>query len=159
MSKDSQLIAVRKTLELEEHKALQHASEIDRVVRERREALESVIAKQEGLKRKLLDLAQKHRINALQGGDVARLAGIDRYAGRLRKELAETDEHVASKQQDLDRALERAKLADEDLVKARLERKRVERFIDERSLREKMLGAAVEEALLDEMSSFRRGEK
>lgn len=159
MAKDSQLTAVRKTLELEEHKALQHYSEIDRVVRERRESLDVTKARQQALKKKLLDLAQKHRMNALQGGEVAQLAGIDRYAGRLRKELAEVDELVASKQQELDRALERAKLADEDLVKARLERKRIERFIDERSLQEKVLGAAVEEALLDEMSSFRRGDK
>lgn len=159
MAKDSQLTAVRKTLELEEHKALQYSSEIDRVVRERREAYEGVRGRQEALRKKLLDLAQKQRVSALHGGEVAQLAGIDRYAARLRKELAEVDELVASKQQELDRALERAKLADEDLVKARLERKRIERFIDERSLQEKVLGAAVEEALLDEMSSFRRGDK
>lgn len=157
MNQDSQLGSLRKTLELEERKALQHYQDVERVVAERRKITSEAAKRVDALRKRIDDLDRVGRVRALRKGNIVYVHGATSFLRRLRKELAEAQTEHDAREKELQQAVERAKLAEEELSAARLERRRVEKLVEDRSERARIVGAAIEEVLNEEMTNFKTG--
>lgn len=140
--------------ELEEREALLERQRIDSIVAERLRALQAVVGRRQRLREKCLLLQGEERMTALQAKDVSRVLSLTSYERRLGREVEKLDRSVLSKEKELRTAQERLFLADEALVKAQIERKRVEKLLSNREKEAKVMGAAVEQAMNEELVSF-----
>ncbi|OVE79669.1 hypothetical protein BVY02_02540 [bacterium J17] len=93
---------------------------------------------------------------ALKNNDSRRAASLKTYLQRLRKELSAAEQLLYSKQKDLEVAVERATIVAEELLNARVEKRKIEKLLEKRSHSEKLLSAAKEEVSIDELLSSRR---
>ena len=153
--KHEKLSALLTSCEVEEQKALQEKRRIDDIVEQRRVRVEEVAARQSALEQRRLLLKEEQRLLALQAGDVGRLKAVLDFEKRLAKEAQDVTELLEKRQTELNRALERAAIAHEELIAARIEKKKVEKILSRRTDEEQAVGAAVEQALQDELSSYR----
>ncbi len=156
MPTENKLRALRRTFEIEEQRALAARNQVDSVVKERQAITEDLYARRDKLLKSLEDLRTDGRKKALHSGDGSQLASISRFSTRLEKELAELQEVIASREKELNSALERLEVAEEELVEARLEKKRLERLLDKREFSERIRDEANKEAEADEMNFYRR---
>lgn len=156
MPKDNKLQALRKAKEIEEQKALEEKQKVEIVVEERQKIVDSLQRKHDALCQKLERMRTTERGNALHVGDATQLGAIFSYEKRVNAELEELSCQLDARRKELKMALERGELADQDLLRARVERKKIEKFLDNRQLTERVVDAAIEEALTDEMNYYRR---
>lgn len=156
MQTEKKLRALQRTFELEEQRALAARNKIDEVVEQRRAIVEKLHEERRRLSDALHRLRNQDRSKALQAGQGAALASISRYSARIEKELAELSGVIASREQELASAVERLTAAGDDVIAARLEKKRVERLLDKREFSERLRDEANKEADADEMSFYRR---
>ena len=159
MPRDAKLQALQRACEVEEQRALEEKMRVDSIVEARQSLVDQIGAEREELERTLEGLHTKRRDVALQNGDASQLASISRYRVRLTKELGEIEENFQARLKELDVALARAEIAEEELVAARVERKKVEKFLDSREQSARVVDAAIEESESDELSYYRRGKK
>ncbi len=153
MTDDSQLVSLQKACEAKEQEALIRHREIEKVVDARRQASEKVRLEKERIEERLSKLLNTERNSALRQRDSAQLESIAQYAERLRRELSSVEVELGEKVKELQMAVERASLAEQDLVTAKMESRRVERLIEERSRQALVHGSAIEEAASDELAN------
>ena len=159
MSNDTQLLALLKASEVEEQRALLQKRDIDNVVEARQLLADQLRKQKEELDARLKDVGNKFRIAALQEQDAAQMQSVTKYAEQLRKTGSVLDKEWQERNQELQRAIERATLAENELVEVRFEKKRLEKLLEERNLQELVLGSAVEDSLIDEMSTHSAARK
>lgn len=155
MPKDVKLQALRKTYEIEEQRALEEKQRVENVVEERRQIVEDLHRKCDELDGTLKRLRTKERGLALSSGDTVQLSAISRYEKRVKSELDEISRLAALRKKEFEQALERLQIAEQDLIDARIEKKKIEKFMDNRQHSERVVDAAIEEALTDEMNFYR----
>ncbi|MCB0322882.1 MAG: hypothetical protein KDD69_04890 [Bdellovibrionales bacterium] len=156
MAQDPKLQALKRTYEVQEQQALEEKRKVDAVVEHRRKAVEALRHERDALSDKLADIRSVGRQSALCSGDAARLNSIAAYESRLVQVLRELQTVLAEKEQELSSGLARLTLAEEDLLAARIETKKLERFVEHREQAARVTDAAREEALTDEMNFYRR---
>ena len=78
---------------------------------------------------------------------------------RLSRELERVEVKARSAEKDLKSAVDRLELADAEIVALRVEKKRIEKLLDSRELSERVQSVAREEALTDEMNTYRRSKR
>ena len=153
MSQDTQLLALLKTCEVEEQRALQRKREVEKVLAERQLVFDGLDAKREDLLLRIRELGGGQRVTALQGQDISQVHSITQYLERMRKAIPELEAQLDEQTRELQRASERDKLAEGEVIAARLEKKRIEKLIEGRFVDELVKGSAVEESLADELST------
>ena len=151
MQDDSQLLSMKKACEFHEQRAVRHMQEVEVVVKERQGIVDELKAAFERCRERVEELSGRSRRKAVFEGDVLQLHSISDFSERLRQEKAAIELRLADKQKDLDRAKERAAIAEKEVLSARLEGKRIERLLQERSLQAVVRGSALEEAADDEL--------
>jgi hypothetical protein len=156
MSKDVKLQALRTACEVEEQQALERKKKVDAVVEERKQIVNMLLAKRDALLGRLKKLTTTNRAEALHAGDASGLAAVTRFEKRLNGDLEKLLAELELRTKELEKAQERAQLADKELVDARIEKKKIERFLENWQRSERVRDAAIDEAITDEMSSYKR---
>lgn len=154
--KGEKLAVLQQTYELEERKAIEEKRKIDLVVEEREAIVAVVEAQLDELQSKLRQMQQNEKRRAVTSGDGGLLASVERYRRRVQDDVHRLGLELQERQSELSRARERLQIAEQDLVAARLEKKKVERLLERRELSARINAEAVEEAETDEMSFFTR---
>lgn len=158
MARDSQLLALLKARELDEQRALQRRAEIAQVVDERTSVCMGIAGDVDRLSREISALRGPKRIEAVLRGDGPTVESMALYAGRLATQRRELEALLVERTTELSRAQERLLGADQEVVNSRVERKRVEKLLEERERLERIQGSALEESATDEFVVSRRRE-
>ena len=153
MNDDSQLVSLQKACEAKEQEALIRHRDVERVVETRRQASEKVRIEKELLEKKLSRLSGADRNSALKQQDAGQLDSIAQYSERLRRDVFRLETVLAERLKELQMAVERSEIAEQELVEARMESRRVEKLIEERNMQALVRGSALEEAATDEMAT------
>ncbi len=156
MARDAQLQALLKARELDEQRAAQRHAEIERVAVERARVCEDLEREIEGLRRSVDELQGPKRVRAAQSGDAFAIGSVTEYAKRLERKMDTLAAELAEKTDDHNRAQERLRAAEQEVVAARVERKRVERLLEERTRQDLIQGSALEESAIDDLMVMRR---
>lgn len=151
--------AILKNAEAEEHQAAQLKKEIEEVLDNRKSKLEEIEAKRSQLLQKRALILGEKRYSALNSGDISLVASITGYRERLEREILEVEREYETQSVDVNRALERVKMAEDDLLEARIERRKIEQLISAEEQSERLKKVALEEINTDELSSSRRGKR
>jgi len=153
MADESQLIALQKACEAQEQEIARRKKEIAKVRHERQEIVDELERTRKDLESKVSSLLGKDRLKASRGTRGPDIQGVTNYAERVREEVEKTKMLLDEKRKDLDMALAREKLIEDELMSARLETRKVERLLDERNLQTLVHTTALEEVSTDELSS------
>jgi hypothetical protein len=156
MSKDVKLQALRTACEVEEQQALERKKKVDLVVAERKQIVDVLFVKHDALLSRLKKLTTTDRAEALHAGDAQALAAVTRFEKRLNGDLEKLLVDLELRTKELEKAQERVQLADKELVEARIEKKKIEKFLENWKQSERVKDAAIDEAITDEMSSYKR---
>ena len=144
--------ALLKSREVNENEALQEELRVRSILDERRVVYDNFVSRKEGLVEQIAYLRSRARIDALRKGDVNGLSTVIHFLRALEKQLAELDKSVVKKKVELDVAKNRAMLAGNDVVLARIERKKVETLVEGRVQSQRVLEAARDEATVDDFN-------
>jgi flagellar biosynthesis chaperone FliJ len=155
MERGNKLTSLLRSREADEHEALQERMRVFKIFDDRLKALQEVEADCDRIRLQLKELESSGRRQALQSGDVRQVASVNDFSGVLRKKLAQLQGLLAERTEDFEKAKTRASLAEEDLVKARVERKKVETLIASQEKSKRIVDAALDESAQDEYSSQR----
>ena len=153
---DSKLRALQKKLGLQEEQLLLERNRIDEITKSRKAVADRLAEQVAALEAQLIDLRTKTRVQALHSGNGQQLAGISAFELRITQQLAGVTAKAAEANSDFAKAAERLEAAETDLLTIRVEKKRMEKLLDSRQLTERVKSDAREEALTDEMNSYRR---
>lgn len=156
MGADSKLAAVLTSFEVAERSALLEFRRIEKVAEERNSVLQVLRREHEALAERVRNLLGERTHRALLQGDTTQLFAVRRYEQQLAKALVELDKEIQSQTEEVRRADERTKLAEQDLIAARIEKKKVEQLSANRRQLAQVREAAREEEKLDELNSYQR---
>jgi hypothetical protein len=153
MVQRKKLAQVLKVREAGEKDALLERKGIDQVVGERRTKVEDLRGRRKALLNKIHESGAKARVQALHNQDLNQLSALTGYGKRLKKELDSIDRELFRAEEDLRRALERAQLAEDEFIRARVEKRQVEQLMLTQEDAKRLQAAARDEMAQDEMSS------
>lgn len=155
MSADAKIQALFRSLEVEEKQLLKERAPIDEIIEQRTEVLEGLLDKKRGFLDKLEQGDRKLKSQSLRSGNIGALAEWERFAARLKKELAILEPDVKNAEKELESARRRLAEVDEELIAVRLERKKIERVIENREEKERIQTQALDEVSSDELSIYK----
>lgn len=153
MADESQLVALQKACEARELEIVNRKKEVENVRLSRQQIVEELEKACQRLERKRSDLLNTDRLSAARGSTAAQIQGIVVYADKIRDEIESAKVVLSEKRKDLEMAITREKLVEEELLSARLETRRVEKLLEERNLQSLVHTSALEEVTVDELSS------
>ena len=155
MPADAKIQALFRSLEVEEKQLLKERLPIDEIIEKRTKSLELLLEKKQGFIAKLEEGDRKLKAQSLRSGNIGALAEWERFAARLKKELARLEPDVKNAERELVSAKQRLAQVDEELIAVRLERKKIERVIENREERERIQSQALDEVSSDELSIYK----
>lgn len=155
MTQDKRLAALIRASDAVEQEALQERKRIDLVLSQRQQAVDSLREEESRLQREIDELSANRGKHALLTGDARTLSVIKGYSRRLSKRVQELEGQLRTKEADLSLARQRLVLAEEELVNARVERKKLERLVSSQERKRLGRNVAEEELNVDEISGFR----
>ncbi len=150
------IASVLKAREMQETEALQEKARVQSVLSGRQVELEGMIdtlGRMKGDQEQIRNIA---RPNLLVTGELYRLPGLLRYDRQLEKKIVQLEKKISEKKEEIAMAESRAKTAQDDLVGARMERKRVEIFISRKVLEHRKTESALGEQEFDDLIGARR---
>lgn len=156
MSKNNKFHALRTACEVEEQQVIEQKKIVDAVIDQRQKAFSEVQNRRDELELKLKKLLEIERPRAFQLQNGQHLAAITRYEQKLKREAAENSKLLKERREELERALERMKSIDEELLKAKVEKKKIDKLFDNWQQIELAKDAAIDEAMNEELAQFRR---
>lgn len=156
MSKDVKLQALRTACEVEEQNALERKRKVDLIVEERKRIVDALSEKRDALSDRLKKLTTTDRAEALHMGDARTLAAVTRFEKRINADLEKLSAELGQRGAELAKAQERLRLADQELLDARIEKKKIAKYLENWQQSERVKDAALDEAITDEMVSYKR---
>ncbi len=155
MRPELRLQSILKGHQIEERLALSRLAEVNDIVERRRGLYDKAF----NLRRTLLDRIETYRHSkrhrAFAAGRINRIMSIDSYIERMGGELAKLQKDEQARSEELKSAEERAAGIEQELVDIRVEKKKIERYIENLTHRRRAAGVAREESQIDEMTSAR----
>ena len=153
MADESQLVALQKACEAREVEVANRKKQIVDVRLERQRIVEELESTCLTLSKKVSALLDKDRLSAARGSTGPQLQGVVGYAEKVRAEIEKTKVVLIEKRKDLEMAVTREKMVEEELLSARLETRRVEKLLEERNFQSLVHTSALDEITTDEHSS------
>ena len=153
MADESQLVALQKACEARELEIVNRKKEVENVRLGRQQVVDGLERDCQRLERKRSDLLNKDRISAARGSAASQIQGIVVYADKIRDEIESAKVVLAERRKDLEMAIAREKIVEEELLSARLETRRVEKLLEERNFQSLVHTSALDEVTVDELSS------
>ena len=159
MERGKKLASLLKSREAEEYQALQETMRIDKVLSEREKLLSKVEEQIGQILSQIQEIEGPARGEALQSGDATKVASLCDFVAILHKKVAKLQNLKQQRKEDLESAKSRMALAQEELLKARVERKKIETLMagEERSRR--LVDAAIDESEQDDLISHHHTNK
>ncbi len=148
-----------KKFEAAEHEALIEQFRVDEVVDERKRHVELLASRTDTLRKRLDELAREETQAALLSGDPSQISAVKNYERRLSKEFTLLKNSLNEAKSDLDRALSRSQSALDEVVEARIEKKKIEQLQSSREASERRRDLAREEESSEEFHGFHRSKK
>lgn len=142
--------------ESEEQLAVRDLSKVVKVLDERTAAWNEVRIEREKLEKKEEENKKKAKEYALQGKSVDEIQGLLTFAESLGKKIEELKKLEAVKEKDSKQAQVRAAHAEEDLLLARVEKKKVEVLLEQKMQEERVRKYAEDEDAQEELSQRKR---
>jgi flagellar biosynthesis chaperone FliJ len=138
-----QLETILRSRKASEHEALVGKHVVDKVVDTRRENLEKELKKLGDLKERYSQVVNDLRKRALALGNVGELGTLKSYEQKLIAEMLKLENIIKVCQLDLQSAIKRAELAEQEFIEARIESKQVETLKEKRLSAEKLIKEAM----------------
>lgn len=158
MAGDRKIAALLRSIDLDEQKIVAHRQSVQKITDERRQQYEALQAKEAHLKMRLAQGGAMLRDSSVQHGEVGQLAEWERFSKRLQKELEVLAPQLVESLKELQSAEQRLAVVDEELLEVRIERKRIERIMENRETQERLQNQALDEASSDDLSVFKNRE-
>ncbi len=153
MRSKQKLEVLLRSLEVEERNSLEEKVRIEEIANTRVKVLSGLVEERTLLYSKLDDLSQSQKRALVGGSRVVSSAEMQAFRGRLNKQIEELKVKIDKADEQYRLARERLELAENDLLEARIGRKKVEKLLDSKKAREQVKQEMVEEQLLEEYSS------
>lgn len=151
MSGDDKLQALLRSCEAQEQSAARDFSRLQDVLRQREQHLSGLAEELTGLKLKLQDMQRERIFGGSASGTCSSVSTITSYTKRLTAQIEKLEDSIRASKQDVSRAAERCDAAEEELIEARIEKKKIERLISGRQDVQRATETAREEVSLDDM--------
>ena len=155
MSTDAQILALLRKLEAEEQELVNQARTVGQVVEKRLAEWRRVHEIWSEKTERLADLRGPRRGQAARQKRIEELSTGSAFIGRLESELKALQPDLDEKKKDLDRANERFAAAELDIKRKQLEKRQVEKLLENRYQAGRVAAEAREEAVQDEMTGMR----
>ncbi len=156
MSGPKKLQALLTGCQAAEEEAKLKRVKVERVAEAREKSLTQCEEKRKALQQKRTLLLRKRRSTALQSGDLAQVSSLTRYGKRLEQELKKLEKSLEERKKEYKRAQIHVKLAEEEELEARIERKKVEQLLSKTAQQKLFSDVAREEIMIDEFNNMRR---
>ena len=156
MGGERKLQALGKTYELQEQQAVGRKLNVDAVVEERQRATVKLLERRNTLLNTLSSLRKKDKRSAVLSGEAWRLNSISYYEKKVQEQILALESMIEEKTKELQRACARQQMAEKEIVEARIERKKLENFLDRQKTYQRISEAAREEIVSDEMSGRKK---
>ena len=153
MRSKQKLEVILRSLEVEERGALEEKLRIEEIADARVKGLSGLVEERTVLYSKLDDLSQSQKRALVGGSKAVSPAEIQAFKGRINKQIEELKVKIDKADEQYKLARERLELAENELLEARIGRKKVEKLLDSKKAREQVKQEMVEERLLEEYSS------
>ena len=134
MSSKGKLTAVIKQRELAEKNAIREKSRVSGILEQRKAELEELINCRSLLEKQCGDLETTLRRKALISGDTAALLGSQQLLAVKKSEILELDEKIIEQKKATARAQERLEGSNQEVIDARMEKKKVETIVKNREV-------------------------
>lgn len=142
--------AVLKSTELKEFELMKAWKRIDGFVEERKKSVKQLTEKLTKLDERTKKTQSHGRVTALRQGKLGEVALAANYVRRLSKERSQLAKLLQAAEEDLKRAVERSARAEQELVEARKERKKIETLIAREQQARQIRNEAHEELFVEE---------
>ncbi len=149
---EKKLASLLRARQAAEHEAVRSGAKVADVVASRQERLRQTRERYERLLKVWAEQEGGERLKALQQGDAQRVHAMSNYARRLQRELSQVQAQISEQERELESAVVRLRMAEEDIGLAAIERKKIEALIAEQEHRESTANALVDELLTEELS-------
>ena len=146
------LEALRRARALGEREALELKLRIDSITEERRSKLEAVLEDYRELCLRISELGRESFNVALSSSSCGDLIAADAYRRRLLAERRKVLRRLDRRKAELESAVERGRVADEELLEKKIESKTVERIISRRRYESDLLSEVEHELEVEGLS-------
>jgi len=152
----NKLIALLRSYEVNEKNILSDHLKIEKVYNERKDLQDSLESKKNNFKEKLIELRSIKRADALMSGDMARMSLLVGKESKIQKEIEDLEAQLIESSSDLELAKQRVDDSHQELIEIRLEKKRLEKLLENRENFSRSVSDASKEILAEEISYSRR---
>lgn len=152
MAEEEKYRGVLKAQKAAEHEAIQERNTILAVLENRQSVIAELEAAEQGILGRLKQVATENRSALLSTGEIHRFTAGRAYEERLKAQLQELEHELQEKRISLERARERTKNAEQEVLDARVEKKKIEQLQSSHTRLRSVSKAALEEAETDERS-------
>ena len=156
MEADTQIQALLRKLEAEEMELVRQRRALEQLVEGREAEFRKVERGISERIERLGELQGKGRQTAAREKNINRISTGLAFATRLKQEIQSREPELKEKKGDFERAAERLALLEAELKKLQLEKRKLEKLLDNRHQAGRVMEEAREEASMDEMSRMPR---
>ena len=156
MRPENRLLSLLKSHQIEERITLHRLAEVLRVVERRRQIYDKALNLKKTVLERLETFRRTKRHGAFAAGRIRQVVSIDSFVKRLNGDLSQLETEERLRSAELRSAEERASGVEQQLVDIRIERKKIELYIENLSRRKRAVGVAREESQMDELAMGRR---
>ncbi|MCB0345644.1 MAG: flagellar FliJ family protein [Bdellovibrionales bacterium] len=153
MSAGDKLHALLRTCEADEQNAAREFSMLQGVLEERQAKLQALNRQRGELLEKLAGLDLERKSGGPNSSSGKAVSSITSYTKRLTVQIEKLEDTIQESAVDVARAEQRCGIAEEELIEARIEKKKIEKLISGREQVERNTQQAREEVSNDELSS------
>ena len=154
MAGKERLKVLLKTFQATEREAVAHMNFVDSIASKRREKFNRKLEKFEELKVKVDKALGEDRFKAVQSGNVNLVGACSSYGKRMKLELATVETELDKLRKELSIAEERAREAEQEVLEARVERKKIERLLSQQLQRGQIRDEALDAERVDELAQY-----
>ena len=153
MSRLAKLEAVLKSFDIAEKDCVRECQAISSLKEERTKKLDQIVAQLQQTKGREKQLYRDRR-EATSSGNLPHLAAISRYLRKLESEVSKLGALREEAVEDVKRAEDREKLAEQDLLEVRVQRKKIEQLMAKYQLDKEIIDSARDELIIEELTSY-----
>jgi len=153
LKSQTKLNVLLKSLEIAEKQVVQEKLRIEEIADSRVAVLSKLIEERNSIYARLEALSSGQKRNLVGGSQTSSPAQVQAFRKRLTKDLETLKPKIETADRQFKSARERLELAENELLEARIERKKVEKLLDSKIAREQVKHEMVEERIMEELNS------
>ncbi len=152
---NSKLNSILRSLKAEEVGVLKEKSRVEEIANTRKSTLDELEQAQGQLQSEIDQCLGKKKNSAVLSGDSQKVAGLNNYAIRLKEKFDEYTPKIKKASMDYEKALTRLQNYEKLLVEKRLEKKKIEKLMENQMSKDRIKREALVELDNDERSTYK----